>query len=714
FESVVFEELWSGIDLVYRTTSQGAKYEFRVAPGADPSDIRVHCEGQDELIVDDIDITMVKGDNAFKDVGLLVSQDNVKTIQATYLQYDQQTYGVEVGQYDQSDTLIVDPLIFSTFLGGSENDMAFGVNVDSSDNIYICGRAQLGFPTFNAYNDTFGGYTDCFVTKMTAAGTIVFSTYIGGNHEDWGRKIEVGSTGEIYVCGTTFSSDFPTENAYDSTLGDIDIFVVKMASSGDALIYSTFLGGSGVDTVRGIEEDQGVVHIAGYTSSGDFPVTSNALNTTFNGGFRDCFITQLNRDGNDIIYSTFFGGSDTDYCLDLASLPYSSDIWITGYTTSSDFPVSSDLSSGTPLDDNIFVSKFSYSSEEGKVLSYSTLVGGSGHDQGISLDVDTGGSAYVTGTTWSTDFPTTGAFDSSYGGGGEWGGDCFVFKLDYGGSTFSYSTYVGGSDEDFANDIKLDSNNNVLITGYTQSANYPVQDAYDSTFDGIGDLGADCFLTKLAVTGDNLIFSTFIGGSGEESGREVAIDSSGGLILVGWSTSDDFPFLNALDTQVSDMNDVFIMKCSEDMAYPEIASVTRSIQSPTNVDSVQITAVVTDSEGVAAATLQYRTDTQWENVSMVKDVSGANNWTATIPALAIDSIVQYRVMANDSAGNVVVSTLDSYQVVAPPPAIIPTGLIIATVTLVAAILGIIGGVIKLRAAQIDKGIGIGKKDTEAG
>ena len=652
-------DIYPGIDLVYKILDGNLKYEFVVAPHADPSQIRFRCLGADVVEVRGNAIAFWRDGLLIEDSGLVAKQDEID-IGAQFQVGLDDLVGFAVDEYDESKELVIDPLIFATFWGGSGYDDGRKVCVDSANNIYTCGIAGVDFPTVNAYNSTFGGgYQDCFIAKMTPSGTIVFSTYIGGSEWEWPADILITSAGETCVVGQTFSQDFPTKNAMDSTLsGQRDGFILELSSTGDELIYSTLLGGSSTDYIRAVIEDQGFIEVVGSTSSSDFPVTiGTAMNETYNG-VMDCFLTQLNATRNGLSYSTYFGGSGADWCHGLVTSDWGY-VWVCGITQSTDFPVTTDLSttSGT-MDEDVFVCCFENDFVLKKNLSYSTIVGGGNLDEAYDLVADGLGSAYVTGSTWSTDFPIKNAYDSSYGGGSDSGGDCFVFKLNVGGGSLAYCTYLGGSSDDSATKIILDSHNCPIITGWTRSMDYPTYRAYDSSFGAGID---DCIFTKLNESGNGLQFSTFIGGSGSDSGHEITFDSSGSMILVGSSNSSDFPFVNAIDSQAGDY-DAFILKCSADMAYPEISQVSINPENPTETDAVEVIANVVEDNTLDYVELHYRfNDGVWTNNTMELE-EGSLNWHGSIPARPAGTTVQYWISASDTSGNERFTGLQSYEV----------------------------------------------------
>jgi hypothetical protein len=387
-------------------------------------------------------------------------------------------------------------LVYSTYLGGNDDDGGAGIAVDSSGNAYVTGIASSpNFPTANALQPTLAGDVNAFVSKLNENGSaLLYSTYLGGNQSDQGNSIAVDSSGDAYVTGLTSSTNFPTANALQPTLaGDVNAFVTKLNESGSAFVYSTYLGGSQADGAGGIAVDSsGNAYVTGLASSANFP-TANALQPTLAGEF-NAFVTKLNKSGSALVYSTYLGGNQSDQGNSIA-VDSSGDAYVTGTTSSTNFPTikafQPSLGGGSG---NAFVSKLNAS---GSALVYSTYLGGSGGvmepgDSGLGIAVDASGNAYVTGWTSSTNFPTANALQVTYGGGSY---DAFVSKFNASGSALVYSTYLGGSSDDGAQGIAVDSSGNAYVTGSTESTNFPTANALQATY---GGGSGNAFVAKIA------------------------------------------------------------------------------------------------------------------------------------------------------------------------------------------------------------------------
>ncbi len=364
-------------------------------------------------------------------------------------------------------------LIYSTYLGGSGDDEAAGIAVNSSGNAVVTGFTNsTNFPTTAGALATVapGGY-NAFVAELSAGGSsLLYSTYLGGTGNDYATGLTLDSLGDAYITGYTSSTDFPTTAGVvqPSLKGTVNAYVSELNAAGSALIYSTYLGGSGIDHANGIALDSGGnAYICGFTSSTDFPVTSAAFQTQF-GGKYDAFVAELAPGGASLIYATYLGGNADDEANAL-TVDNAGAAYVTGYTLSTNFPVTIGAYQTTATyGKNVFVTKLSAG---GASLDYSTFIGGTGNDIGNAIAVDAQGYAYVAGQTDSPNFPVTpGAMQSTLGGNS----DAFLLRLDPVGQTLPFSTYMGGSGVDQANGITLDPSGNVVVVGTTFSVNFPV------------------------------------------------------------------------------------------------------------------------------------------------------------------------------------------------------------------------------------------------
>jgi Beta-propeller repeat len=386
-------------------------------------------------------------------------------------------------------------LVYSTYLGGNNIEEGLDIAVDREGNVYLTGFTfSSNFPTMNPFQPAISGFGDIFVTKLNSAGSaLIYSTYLGGSSVERGQGLAIDRQGNVYLTGSTLSSDFPTMNPLQPTLSKSqDAFVTKLNSTGSALVFSTYLGGSDADTGGDIAVDLGGnVYLVGGTSSIDFP-TANPLQpaiadtgTTLRG---DAFVTKLDASGTALIYSTYFGGNSSDIGNDLA-LDAHGNVYITGTTLSTNFPTMNPLQPSLAGGNDAFVAKIDQS---GSKLHYSTYLGGSILDGGTGIAVDVRGNAYVIGSTNSNDFPTLDPVQPTPVTPSL---NAFVSKLKGDGSGFVYSSHLGGSATDFGQGIALDIRGNAYVIGSTSSADFPTTpEAFQKELRGVSD---DAFITKV-------------------------------------------------------------------------------------------------------------------------------------------------------------------------------------------------------------------------
>ncbi|MGD0289798.1 MAG: SBBP repeat-containing protein [Candidatus Binataceae bacterium] len=579
---VKYRNVYPGIDLAYHGSNQRQlEYDFEVAPGVDPRQIKLSLTGDKRLRLDadgNLVVSIAGGEIVEHRPVIYQDIDGIRRrVTGGFEIRSGQTVGFKLAAYDHSKRLTIDPsLVYSTYLGGSNIDGAYGIAVDSSGNAYITGFTySTDFPTTaGAFQTTSGGSQDVFVSKLNSGGSaLIYSTYLGGSLQDDPAGVAVDSSGNAYVTGETYSSNFPTTaGAFQTTLaGTINGFVSKLNSSGSALVYSTYLGGSNADNGQAIAVDSsGNAYVTGNTDSSNFPTTAGALQTTFGGGSFNAFVTKLDSGGSGLIYSTYLGGSGRDIGRGIAIDP-SSNAYVAGETSSSNFPTTAGAFQTTLAGSkNAFVSKVN---SGGSALVYSTYLGGSGPDDATGIALDASGNAYVTGITDSSNFPTTaGAFQTTLAGSE----NAFVSKLNSGGSALVYSTYLGGSNDDYGNGIAVDSSGNAYVIGYTVSSNFPTTAGVFQT--ALAGTSA-AFVSKLNSGGSALTYSTYLGGStaGENSGEGIAVDSSGNAYVTGGAQSSDFPTTaGAFQTTFGGDGDAFVTKIATDNTPPVI-----SITSPT-------------------------------------------------------------------------------------------------------------------------------------
>jgi uncharacterized protein (TIGR03437 family) len=521
--------------------------------------------------------------------------------------------GFQVGAYDRSRPLVIDPVLsYSTYLGGTKWNQASGIAVDASGNVYIIGQTMSAdFPTVRPIQASYAGGLvedditqypktgDVFVAKLNAAGNaLVYSTYLGGSSADRGQGIAVDASGNAYVTGQTRSSNFPTVRPISSFGGNANAFVAKLNAQGNALVYSTCLGGNGsiFEFGAGIAVDAaGSAYVTGPTASSNFPVTANAFQKSRPGRGPNAFVTKLNPEGTSYLYSTYLGGPIT---LGFAiAVDASGNAYVAG-ATQGGFPVTASAFQSAYRGGytDAFVAKLNAT---GSGLIYATYLGGTddGREGQIILDfadfsvgdkgeqargiaVDRLGNAYVTGSTPSRNFPISNASQAAYGGGDS---DAFLTKLNAQGSAPVNSTYLGGSGLDQAYAINLDASGNIYLTGVTASTNFPATNPIQAAQGG----GRDAFLTKFDGAGSGLAYSTYWGGGQDDTGLAVAVDSSGNAYVAGRTASGNLrTTAGALQTSLRGPADAFVAKIAE----PAVTTVSAASYTGTAVAPESIVA----------------------------------------------------------------------------------------------------------------------------
>jgi len=496
FAKVTYAGMYKGIDLVYHGNTEGTlEYDFVVRPGGDPRSIALTFSGAASTRVahnGDLILGIYGGEVTWRKP-IVYQEDahgNRTLIAGNYVVGDGDVR-FRVARYDCAHPLVIDPaLIYSSFLGGKT-----------------------------------GG---------------------GG----WANGIAIDGSGDAYATGLSYCDDFPTtplayqktNNAFNNSR--FNVTVTKFNPTGSALIYSTYLGGTGGDAGTSIAVDRfGDAYVGGYTVSSNFPTVGKPFQPTLKGS-ENAFVAELNPAGSGLVYSTYIGGSRVDYICNI-KVDGSGSAYVTGCTTSGDFPVAGSpfqpTSKSYPRGATAFVTKLDPTGTE---LVYSTFLGGSSWGWTESVAIDDDGYAYVTGFTSSSDFPTAGVPFQKLLKGSE---NAFVTKINPTGSELVYSTYLGGSGSnaggDEGNSITLDANKDAYVTGLTYSKDFPTA---GSPFQKALKGSENAFMSKLDPSGSHLVYSTYLGGSGDASGHgdvsnAVVVDGSGNAYVTGSTGSSDFP-----------------------------------------------------------------------------------------------------------------------------------------------------------------------------
>jgi hypothetical protein len=616
FGRVSYKGVYPGVDLAYYGQQSKLEFDFIVAPGASAAPIGLAFNGAKGIATDDagnLVICTAAGDVVLhKPVAYQLQEGFRQSIDARFERNARNQVGFHLGRYDHSRELVIDPsIVYATYLGGSSEDEAYGIAVDATG-AYITGATDSpNFPGPIAA----GSNLDAFVTKLDPNGALIYSTLIGGNTGNGvnlGLGIAVNSTG-AYVVGNTTSSNFLPPTIIGS-VGPQNVFVAKLNNSTGASVWLARIGGTGGDSGTTIAVDStGAAYIGGATTSTDFPVTGPAIQTA-NAGNGDGFYAKLNASGTSLDYADYIGGSSGDLVTGIG-LDSSNNAYVTGITVSSNFPVTSGsfLTTQAGTGDNAFVAAVK---ADGSALIYSTYLGGSvsgGSDttDAYAIAVDSAGEAYVTGDTNSTVFPTLTPVQASLKGGH----DVFITKLNTAGTALLFSTYFGGTLDDLATGIALDSLNDVYVTGTTLSTDYPVS---GSPFQTSSGGGYDAFVTELSNTGFT-VYSSYLGGTSNENSVQVpgdiipelgavAVDASSNAYLAGATDSTSgFPVTASplLSTFQGGIADGFVAKVGAAPAdfSVSVSPATISVTSGQTTTTITVTVSSVNSPFGSAVTL---------------------------------------------------------------------------------------------------------------
>jgi hypothetical protein len=541
YAEVVYADVWPGVSIVYRAAPDGVKYSYELRAGASPDSIALEYEGADGMGIAEGGLVVVTAAGELRDSPPTAEQDG-RPVACAFRMIAASIVGLECPGWDPARPGVIDPLVWVTYVGASGRDDLRSVAVDDAGFVYVTGHTgSTDFPvTPGAFNMTYGGgFFDVFVAKFQPGGDqLVWATYLGGLAEEYALSIDIDGSGSAYVTGYTTSTDFPTQGALDPDWNGTDAFVAKLSPSGDTLVYSTFLGGTGEDAGEAIAVgSDGSAFLVGITTSTDFPTTVGAPNRTHNGGFTDAFVAKLDPAGMSLAYATYLGGTQLETAVAIA-IDGAGAAYVTGGTLSTDFLTTpgaydrfyNDL--GPIPAGDAFLTKVN---ALGTGYVYSTFVGGAAADSAWGVRVDGVGRAYIAGYTESPNFPTTvGAMNSTYIGGG----DAFVSALSPAGDALALSTFLGGTAVDQAFALQLDALGRPFVAGSTTSTDFPVTpDAPNGTRSG----GRDAFVVYLNASLDTMRFGTFFGGSGNDDLYALAIDLYGHAYLGGLTLSTDLP-----------------------------------------------------------------------------------------------------------------------------------------------------------------------------
>lgn len=557
FGAVRIQDLYPGIDVIAYGRDGEIEYDFVVAPGADASALRLRLSGGGPIAIDsdgDLVVTTPGGQLRHRRPVAFEIASGIRTaVPARFRIVGTDRIAFDVARRDPSASLVIDPVLsYSAYVAGGGDESGAGVTVDAAGNAYLAGgTSSLDFPaTAGTVSPAPIGAADGFVAKVAPDGaSYVFCTYIGGIGDDGVARVIADAAGNLYLCGGTASTDFPTTaGAFDTSYGGgaFDGFAAKLAPGGASIVYSTFLGGSGDDGIASIADDaSGNAYLTGGATSANYPTTPGAFDTSNQSlvGLPDAVVTKLNAAGSALVYSTFLGAAfnldgGTSIAVDAGGFAY------VGGATNGGFPTKGG-SFDTSFNGGSFDGFVTKVNATGSDLVYSTYLGGSDEDYVFGLAIDGSGNAYVTGYTPSTNFPTTGgAFQPAIGGGF----DAYVSKLNATGGGLTYSSFIGGSGNEglssnggtelqIAGGIAVDGAGNAYVTGFTDSADFPVVAAWQRARAG----GFDAFVAKVNAAGSSKIYASYLGGALEERGLGIAVTAGGDAFVTGFTVSQNFP-----------------------------------------------------------------------------------------------------------------------------------------------------------------------------
>ena len=568
YREVVYRDLWDGIDLVYRVADGRVKYDLVVRPGADPSRVAFDVAGHEGLAVDgngDLVVTTVAG--TLRDSGLVAfyADEPTSQVECRFRPVDGDTYRFRLGAFDRTRTVVIDPLVYSTYVGGGVGELeepVAGVALDASGRALVAGHLNTtDFPvTAGAFQTTnAGGRTDLFVFRLAADGSdLEWSTYVGGTNADYPYDIAVDSNGLAVVVGRTNSTDLPTTpGAYDPTHtgADHEGFLLKLNALGTGLVYSTYLGGNGTDEITSVVLDPSDNPcVAGNTLSPDLPASAGAAYTNLTGTSFDAFVARVRSDGSAVDNLTYLGGAKWDVALSIDRDDQGA-LYVGGETISTDFPATNG-SYQDFLMNNLTRDGFVAKLDAGLgSVTWATYVGGLFDDFVEYVSVAPNGTVYAAGDTESGGFPVTnGSYQTVHQGAI----DTFILRLSSNGSMLEYSTLLGGTEDEYCEGLSVNDTGVATVVGSTMSGNFPTmvgvqQEARAGKF--------DTFLFRLEPDGATPVYSTYFGGTEWDLANGMATDAEGDVYIAGATDSLDLPTTSgAYQEDHGGRVDVFVTK----------------------------------------------------------------------------------------------------------------------------------------------------------
>ncbi len=540
FSSVRLGRPWPGIDYAILAHGRTVERVFTIHPGAAVDEVVMEIRGAGRLFLDDGVLVAETGNGLVTLSRPVAWQESAKgrhPVQVSYVLKGNR-YGFRLGDHDPSLPVIIDPLTQATYLGGTGDDQVRSLAIGGTEEVYVAGDTQsTDFPgtAGGAQEAHAGGDHDLFVARLNSdLTTLTQTTYLGGSEDDYGYSLAIGGTGEVYVAGNTFSTNFPgtTGGAQTTNAGGGDAFVACLNSNLTTLTQSTYLGGSDGDyafslTIGGT----GQVYVAGFTYSNNFPGTAGGAQNAFAGG-DDAYIARLNTDLTTLTQATYLGGTSYDDARSLA-IGNTGEVYVAGSTYSTDFPGTTggaqDANTGGK---DAFVANLN---SDLTTLTQTTYLGGTNYDDARSLAIGGAGQVYVAGNTTSNDFPgTTGGAQAAYTGAA----DAFVARLNSNLTTLTQATYLGGKSHAYSYSLAIGGTGEVYMAGYTDSTDFPgttggAQDTYSG--------GTDAYVTRLNSDLTTLTQATYLGGTSGDYAFSLAIGNTEEIYVAGYTYSTDFP-----------------------------------------------------------------------------------------------------------------------------------------------------------------------------
>lgn len=580
YSNVAYRGVYPGVDLVYKGAGKKLEYDFVVAPQADASRIRLRFDGADELRIDEkngeLVIRAAGGGGELRQPLPFAFQERGgqrEQVTARYKLFGKNEAGFELGAYDAARELTIDPVLVATYFGGDNVDVATAVTVDRQGRVWVTGyTSSATLPLSDRpYADTRAGGADLFIVTfnpdVSGADSLVWSTYLGGDGAD--RPTAMAVTSDfIYIVGDTMSSNFPLGGGpvQTSRKGDTDAFLIQISRTQqglDAFWYGTYFGGDQRDYATAIAVDANSrIYMAGYGTFGDgFTYAGGSLQAANRGGYDAFFAVFQPGAANALIYSTFLGGARTDVATGIA-VDAAGLVHLTGYTLSEDFPATGGAYRTTYAGrGDIFYARADIRRQGLDGLLYATYIGGSDTDFSYAMTADAQGRLYLTGYTFSPDFPVAGnAFRTEKAGAA----DVFVMRLDPAATPVSalinYATYLGGAGSELAYGIALDTaTGRVAVTGYTDSTDFPAVGGALQARNG-GALDGFLALVDMNATPSRLVYSSYVGGDSPDVGYHVTADTRGNFYMVGSTTSRRLGSPNVFQPDLSRYTDGFLVR----------------------------------------------------------------------------------------------------------------------------------------------------------